>query len=92
MASTIEMVGRAVQLDEAVLNGLKRSRFSLHFKTLRVRHWILVQLVRIPIQAVDERETVSAPWLQFRQIKGTRTTIERLVDDYMVAQFARQWA
>ena len=51
-----------------------------------------VQLVRIPIQAVDDQETASAPWLQFRQIKGTRITIERLVDDYMVAQFARRWA
>ncbi len=89
MASTIGVVGRAVQPDEAMRNVMKRSRFSLHFNTRRVRRWFLVQLVSIPVQAVDEQETASAQPVQFR---GSRTTIKGLVDDYMAAQFVRRWA
>ena len=88
MASTIGMVGRAIQPDEAVLNGLKRSRFSLRFNTRRVRHWILVQLVSVPVQIGDEQETPPAQPVQFR---GLQFTIKRLVDDYMVSQFVRRW-
>ena len=88
MASTIEMVGRAVQPDDTVLNGLKRSRFSLHFNTRGVRHWFLMQLVSVPVQTGDEPEAPSQP-MQFR---GLQTTIKHLVDDYMVTQFARRWA
>lgn len=89
MASTIGVVGRAVQPDEAVLRGMKRSWLSLHFNTRRVRRWILVQLVSVPVQTEVEQETASAQPVQFR---GSRPTIKRLVDDYMVAQFARRWA
>ena len=89
MASTVGIVGRAVQPDEAVLNGIKRTRLSLHFNTRRVRRWLLVQLVRGPVQTGDEQETTSAQPVQFR---GPQTTIKRLLDDYGVAQFARRWA
>jgi hypothetical protein len=89
VASTIGMVGRAVQPGEAVLNGVKRSRFSLHFNTRRVRRWVLVQLVRVPAQTGDEQETASARPVHFR---GPQATIERLLDDYMAAQFARRLA
>jgi len=83
------MVGRAVQPDEAMRNVMKRSRFSLHFNTRRVRHWFLVQLVSIPVQTEDEQETASAQPVQFR---GLQPTIKRMVDDYMAAQFVRRCA
>lgn len=89
MASTMGIIGRAVQPDEAVLNGIKRSRFSLHFNTRRVRHWLLVQLVRIPLQTRDEQETLSA---QPVQVTGSRPSMARLLDDYIVTQFTRRWA
>ena len=89
MASTIGMAGRAVQPDEGLLNDLKRSRFSLHFNTRRVRHWILVQLVSVPVRTRDAQENESAQPVQFR---GLQTTVRRLVDEYMVTQFARRWA
>jgi hypothetical protein len=88
MASTIGMRDRAVQPDETVLNGLKRPRFSLHFNTRRVRYWILVQLVRVPVQTRNELEIAYARPVEFR---GLQTSIKRLVDDYMVAQFAHRW-
>jgi hypothetical protein len=83
------MVSRAVQPDEALLNGIKRSRFSLHFNTRRMRNWLLVQLVRVPVQAIDEQETTSS---QPEQASGSRTTIGRLLDDYLTTQFVRRWA
>jgi hypothetical protein len=70
-------------------NVMKRSRFSLHFNTRRVRGWFLVQLVSVPVQTGDEQETASAQPVQFR---GSRTTIKHLVDDYMAAQFVRRLA
>ncbi|HKP52958.1 MAG TPA: hypothetical protein VJ183_09930 [Chloroflexia bacterium] len=90
MASTMGMVGRAVQPDEAVRNVMKRSRFSLHFNTRRVRRWFLVQLVSIPVQAVDEQETASAQ--QSVQFRASQPTMGRLLDDYMATQFTRRWA
>ena len=89
MASTIGVVGRAVQPDEAMRNVIKRSRFSLHFNTRRVRRWFLVQLVSVPVQTGDEQETIS---IQPVQLRGSQPPIKRLVDDYMAAQFVRRLA
>lgn len=88
MASTIGMVGRAVQPDD-VLNGLKHSRFSLYFNTRRVWHWVLAQLTGVPAQTGHEPVFASA---QPAQLSGPQATIARLVDDYMAAQFARRLA
>ncbi len=89
MASTIGMVSRTEQLGEAVLNGVKRSRFSLHFNTRRMRHWVLVQLVRVPVQTGEEQEVASAHRVPSR---GPQATISRLMDDFMASQFARRLA
>jgi hypothetical protein len=89
VASTIGVVGRAVQPDEAMRNVIKRSRFSLHFNTRRVRRWFLVQLVSVPVQTGDEQETIS---IQPVQTRGSQATIKRLVDDYMAVQFVRRLA
>ena len=89
MASTIGTVGRAVQPDEAVLNGMKRSRLSLHVNTRRVWHWISAQLVSVSMQTEDEDETISVQLVQF---SGSQTSIVRLVDVYIASQFARRWA
>jgi hypothetical protein len=81
------MVSRAVQPDEAVLRGMKRSWLSLHFNTRHVRRWILVQFVTVPMRTEDYQETVASV-----QVKSAQPTIGRLLDDYMTAQFARRWA
>ena len=89
MTSTIGTAGREVQLDEAVRNGMKRSWLSLHFNTRRVWHLILVQLGGVLAQTVDEQETASAHLVRLR---GAQATLERLVEDYRAALFARRWA
>ncbi|HEX8219336.1 MAG TPA: hypothetical protein VF914_08995 [Chloroflexia bacterium] len=88
MASTVGMVSRAVQPDD-VLNGLKATRFSLHFNMRRMWRWVLVQFVGVPARPGDRQSTASARPVPFR---GPQATIARLVDDYMAAQFARRLA
>ena len=88
MASTVGMVGRPVQLGD-VLNGLQRTRFSLHFNMRRVWHWVVVHLTGVPVQARHEPELTSAQPVHFG---GPQATITRLVDDYIAAQFARRLA
>jgi hypothetical protein len=90
VASTIGMVGRAVQPDEAVLRGMKRSRFSLHVMTRRVRYWVLVQLVSVPVQTVNAQENTAAA--QPMQYRNPQPTVERLMNDYIATQFTRRWA
>lgn len=89
MASTVGTISRAEQLGEAVLNGVRRSRFSLHFNTRRVRRWLLVQFVSAPVQTADEQATAPTQPVQSR---GPQATIGRLMDDFMAAQFARRLA
>jgi hypothetical protein len=84
VASTMGMVGKAVQPEEVVLNGLKRSRHSLHFNARRLRHWVLAHLAGAPAHTADERETASS------HLGGSRATLGRLVDEYTTAHFARQ--
>lgn len=89
MASTIGMVGGAAQPGEALLNGVKSSRFSLRLNMLRVRRWVMEQLFSVPVRTGNEQETAFARPAQFR---AARATIQGLVDDYMAAQFARRLA
>jgi hypothetical protein len=49
MAST---VGIANPFEESI-KGVRRSRFSFHFNTPRVRRWLLVQLVTLPVDEAD---------------------------------------
>ena len=79
MASTIGMVDTIGQPDKAVLSSIQ----CLHCNTRRVRHWILLRLVRGPGQTKGEQEAAF-------QSRGLQTTMKRLVDDHMVAQFARR--
>ena len=92
MASTLGITGRAVQPDEAVLNGLKRFRSSLLFNTRRVLHWIVVQVVGVPVQTGDAQEIASAQPMRYRGYRSPQATIQRLVDDYIAVQFVRRLA
>lgn len=50
MASTISMTSPI----EEPIKGVRRSRFSFHLNTPRVRRWLLVQLVSVPVEEVEE--------------------------------------
>ena len=43
MPSTLQMAGPLTPADEAVIAGVRRSRFSIHLSTPRVRRWLLAK-------------------------------------------------
>jgi hypothetical protein len=65
--------------DEGILKGLRRSRFSFHFNTPRVRRWLLVQWVSMPVHSTQDGE-VSAD--RHDLSRKARPTLGRLLDDY----------
>jgi len=73
--------------NDKALNGISRSRLSLHFNTARKRRWILVQLVTapaLPDPAVDEVEH-STP---YAAPKPERTDYHHLIDSYQKGAIA----
>ncbi len=54
MASTLGMTGSLTPQEEALFKGVRRSRFSLHLNTRRVRRWLLIQMVSVPVAATTE--------------------------------------
>jgi hypothetical protein len=55
MAQTLSALNNRVSTgEESLLRSVRRSRFSLHFKTLRTRRWLLIQWVSAPIQTTSE--------------------------------------
>jgi hypothetical protein len=88
MSSIVGMVGPLPSLEEKALNGAKRSRLSLHFTTPRVRRWLLVQLVTMPVgDTEDETETRHSP------VQVTpRRNLGDIVDNYRANQALKTWA
>lgn len=54
MSSTIGMANSLGAKDEAIFKGVRRSRFSFHLNTRRVRRWLLIQVVSVPVSAAAE--------------------------------------
>jgi hypothetical protein len=55
MAQTLSALNNRIGTgEESLLRGVRRSRFSFHFKTLRTRRWLLVQWVSAPVQSTGE--------------------------------------
>jgi hypothetical protein len=79
MAST---VGIANPFEEP-MKGVRRSRFSFHFNTPRVRRWLLVQLVTLPVDATaDEPDPKLAKLAQAHARPGQTEGFHQLIDDY----------
>jgi hypothetical protein len=91
MSSTI-IAGPLANFDEKALKGVRRSRFSMHLKTRKVRRWLLVQLVSVPddAQDADAPEFIRPSIEQEQAALPTRLT--KLVDDYRLTQPMRAWA
>jgi hypothetical protein len=70
-----------------LLQGVRRSRFSLHFKTWRTRRWLLVQWVSAPVQATGE-------WLEgiARRLNREQATptLSNLFDQYQLDSTLRR--
>ena len=89
MPSTYQMAGPLTPADEAVIAGVRRSRFSIHLSTPRVRRWLLVQLVSIPVH-VPAKEP-NADNASFAPAQApTHTHLDRLLDDYVTNQTVRR--
>ncbi len=51
-----QVISSLARLATANPPGVKRSRFSLHFSTPRMRRWLLVQLVSVPTESAGEQK------------------------------------
>lgn len=68
---------------EAPLKGARRSRLSLHFNTPRVRRWLLVQLVSIPLDEIDEDESPELAYRAHTQVQPHKyDQLAQVVDNY----------
>lgn len=54
MSSTLGMANTLTAKEETLFKGVRRSRFSLHLNTRRVRRWLLIQMVSVPVSATAE--------------------------------------
>jgi len=88
MSSTIGMVGPLPALEENALNGAKRSRLSVHFTTPRVRRWLLVQLVTMPVGETEEEIETRHNHAQ----ANSRQSLANIVDNFRANQALKVWA
>ena len=89
MASTFGVAGPLAGFDEKGLEKVKRSRLSLHMKTRRVRRWLLVQLVSVPVaeeQEQDEPKVASA-----QQQERLDHALNSLTFEKMLMHQTRTW-
>ncbi|HEX9988352.1 MAG TPA: hypothetical protein VGE45_07735 [Chloroflexia bacterium] len=83
------IVSSIAQLEATPVKGVRRSRFSLHLNTPRVRRWLLVQLVSIPVAGGEgERQT---PTTHLRKPQpAIPDPMSRLMDDYQAGLLLRR--
>ena len=89
--SALGIAGPLANLDDQILKGVRRSRFSLHLKTHKVRRWLLVQLVSVPVEEIEDQE--AARLARRAQVQRRQPeTLQNLVEQYRVTQPIRSWA
>jgi hypothetical protein len=89
MPSTLQMAGPLAATDDAAIAGVRRSRLSIHLSTPRVRRWLLVQLVSVPLHATNSEPV--ADNTSFARAEAPRhACLDRLVDEYVAAQSLRR--
>ncbi|MFL5731613.1 MAG: hypothetical protein ACJ78Q_00310 [Chloroflexia bacterium] len=89
MPSTLQMAGPMAATDDAAIDGVRRSRLSIHLSTPRVRRWLLVQMVSVPVH--NTANEPAADSVQFARAEAPRHVhLGRLVDDYTTSQMLRR--
>lgn len=86
MASTVNL--STMQLEEGILKGARRSRFSFHFNTLRRKRWLLVQLVSVP---ADTNEAEMDAPAQRSEPPHRPCKLSNLVDEFRTSQMIKHW-
>lgn len=92
MTSSIGIAGVFAKADDSALKGIRRSRFSLHLRTHRVRHWLLVQFVSVPVPVDEAQEDrVSKAVRSVRRQERLRSSMDKIRDDYQMMRSTRMW-
>ena len=80
------LVGPIAGTDDPILKRMRRSRLSIHMTTPRVRRWLLVQLVSIPVE--QQADDTPVPFAQPAAQRANRS-YQQLIDDCRVVQASR---
>jgi len=91
MASTIGISGPHRHTEDGILKGARRSRISFHLRTFRVRRWLLVQLISVPVTEEIEDDDF-APKAQFRLTNQHTGVVRKLADEYKGSRPLHNWA
>lgn len=91
MSTTLGMAGSLSAKEEAVFKGVRRSRFSFHLNTRRVRRWLLIQVVSFPVSetAQDDEASIAR---NARESCAPTQTPGQLIDAYETGRFYSRWA
>jgi hypothetical protein len=84
------IVSSIAQLEATPVKGVRRSRFSLHLNTPRVRRWLLVQIVSIPVVGGGEGERQSRIAHMRKAQPAMPDPMSRLLDDYQTDLLRRR--
>ncbi len=88
--TALGIAGPLASLDDQVLKGVRRSRFSLHLKTHKVRRWLLVQFVSVPVEEIEDQDAARLA----RRAQAQRRqpdTLQSMVEQYRATQPMRSW-
>ncbi len=86
---TSTLVTQATRFEDIAPRGTRRSRLSMHLNTPRVRRWLLVQLVSIPVESdTDENLPAYAPTEE--PLPTPAGNYQRLLDDYQSTVLSRR--
>ena len=91
MSSTLGMTNSLNTQEEALFKGVRRSRFSFHLNTRRVRRWLLIQMVSVPVSATAEEGEAPVA----RHARESRTPVQtpaQLLAAYETSRFHNRWA
>jgi len=88
MASTAGMYSKANPMEETVMRGVRRSRFSFHFGTRRTRRWLLVQWISVPVvgDKTEQPNTQETTEMKKKNNKNYQT----LLSDYNTQAWLRR--
>jgi len=82
------LLAPVIQNDKAI-NGISRSRLSLHFNTAHKRRWLMVQLVTAPAIAETETGQAEQP-TPYAAPKPERTDYRHLIDGFQDGALSRR--
>ncbi|MBF6611723.1 MAG: hypothetical protein IVW55_01175 [Chloroflexi bacterium] len=86
---TATLVTQATRFEDIAPRGTRRARLSMHLNTPRVRRWLLVQLVSIPVEYGANEDLPTYAHTE-EPLTAPADNYRRLLDDYQSAALARR--